>query len=97
MILWKSVNQTDDEMTTRKTPEQQLAELETKQSQINARIQKKRAEVSKLKRKQDTRRKIIAGALALENMEQDGQFAEAMRGLLKTHITRPEDRKLFNL
>lgn len=84
-------------MTTRKTPEQQLAELEQKQSQINARVQKKRAEVSKKNRKQDTRRKIIAGALALENMERDGQFAEAMRGLLKQHVTRPADRKLFDL
>ena len=84
-------------MTTRRTPEEQLADLEQKQGQIQARIQKKRAEVSKKKRKQDTRRKIIAGALALENMEQDGQFAATMTRLLKDHVTRPEDRKLFDL
>ena len=83
-------------MAKRKTPEEQLADLQLKESQLQARIQKKRAEVAKLNRKQDTRRKIIAGALALENMAQDEQFAASMRRLLHDHVTRPEDRKLFD-
>ena len=83
-------------MARRKTPEEQLADLQQKESQLQARIQKKRAEVAKLNRKQDTRRKIIAGALALENMAQDEQFSATMQRLLHDHVTRPEDRKLFD-
>ena len=82
-------------MTTRRTPEEQLADLEKKEGQLKARIQKKRAEVSKKKRKEDTRRKIIAGALALEHMAHDKQFAATMTKLLKEQVSRPEDRKLF--
>ncbi len=84
-------------MTTRRSPEDQLADLQQKESQIKARIAKKRAEVSKKKRKQDTRRKIIAGALALEHMEQEPKFAAEMMRLLNRYVERPEDRKLFDL
>ena len=83
-------------MAQRKTPEEQLEALKLKETQLQARIQKKRAEVAKLNRRQDTRRKIIAGALALENMAKDEQFAASMRRLLHDHVTRPEDRKLFD-
>ena len=78
-------------MKPRKTPE------ERKESQLKARIQKKQAEVSAKKRKQDTRRKIIAGAVALEHMAHDNEFAEKLSELLDNHVTRPEDRKLLGL
>ena len=84
-------------MANRKSPEEQLAELELKESQLKARIQKKRAEVAGKQRKQDTRRNIIAGALALEHAEQDKAFADTLNRLLKEHVKRAEDRKLFNL
>lgn len=84
-------------MAGRKSPEEQLAELEKRESQLKARIQKKRAEVAGKQRKQDTRRKIIAGALALEHAEQDKAFGATLKRLLKEHVKRPEDRKLFNL
>ncbi len=84
-------------MPNRKTPEQQLAELQKKEAQLKARIQKKKAEVATITRKQDTRRKIIAGALALEHMAFDKQFETAMQRLLREHVKRPEDRKLFDL
>lgn len=84
-------------MAKRRTPEEQLADLEKKEGQLKARIQKKKAEVSKANRKKDTRRKIIAGALALEHMSHDPAFAKAMTKLIKEQVTRPEDRKLFDL
>lgn len=84
-------------MTRRRPPEEQLTELEQKKAQLEARIQKKRAEVRGKTRKQDTRRKIIAGALALEHAEQNKQFGATLKRLLKEHVTRPEDRKLFDL
>jgi len=82
---------------TRRPPEEQLAELERKEAQLKARIQKKRAEVKGKTRRQDTRRKIIAGALALEHAEKDGMFRSTLERLLKEHVKRPEDRKLFDL
>ena len=84
-------------MAKRRTPEQQLADLQQKEAQLKARIQKKSAEVAKQTRRQDTRRKIIAGALALEHMGQDEHFAATMRRLLNDHVNRPEDRKLFEV
>ena len=97
MILWKYAKQQRPKMTTRKTPEQQLEELTVKEGQIKARIQKKKAQVRGVNRKKDTRRKIIAGAIALEHMAHDNQFGKTMKRLLQEHVTRPEDRKLFDL
>jgi len=84
-------------MSTRKTPEQQLDELLQKEARLKAQIQKKAAQVRGAERKKDTRRKIIAGALALEHMAHDKEFANVLKRLLNEHVTRPEDRKLFDL
>lgn len=84
-------------MPKRKTPEEKLDELEKKKSQIDARIQKTRAQVRGQERKKDTRRKIIAGALALEHMAHDPHFRETMGRLLQENVTRAEDRKLFDI
>jgi len=84
-------------MKQRKTPEEQLEELTKKRSQIDARIQKKKAQVRTRTRREDTRRKIIAGALALEHASMNKAFGKEMDRLLQEHVTRPEDRKLFDL
>lgn len=84
-------------MPSRKTPDEQLAELETKKAQIDARIQKKRAQVRGQRRKEDTRRKIIAGALALEHAGHDKRFGETLRRLIEENVEREADRKLFDL
>lgn len=81
----------------RKTPEQRLEELEAKERQLKARIQKQKAQVRGEERKRDTRRKIIAGAIALEHMAHDIAFREKMGALIQEHVTRPEDRELFDL
>ena len=84
-------------MPKRKTDEELLAELEAKKSQLDARIQKKRAAVRTRQRKLDTRRKIIAGALALEHASIDQAFGTTLKRLIDQHVTRPDDRKLFDL
>lgn len=81
----------------RKTPEEKLEQLETQQSQIKARIQREKAKVRQADRKRDTRRKIIAGALALEHAEKDPAFGSQLRRLIDQHVTRKQDRELFNL
>lgn len=98
--LWNhslQINQTCVLMNKRKTPEQQLEELRLKEAQIKARIQKKQAQVRGVERKKETRRKIIAGALALEHADHDKAFGAALNRLIQEHVKRPEDRKLFGL
>ncbi|MCB1754333.1 MAG: mobilization protein [Gammaproteobacteria bacterium] len=90
----------------RKTPQQKIAELKQKQEaekekakkkldQIKAQIANENAKLAATARKQDTRRKVIAGALALKHMELDPAFADTMRKLLDEQIEREEDKKLF--
>ena len=81
----------------RKPPDEKLAELEEKKAQIDALIHKHRARARVEERKRDTRRKIIAGALALEHAAVSSTFGEELRTLIAKHVTRPEDRKLFDL
>lgn len=84
-------------MPKRSDPSEQLAKLETKKSQLDARIQKKKAQVRGQQRKDDTRRKIIAGALALEHMAHDKKFRAVMGALIEEHVTRENDKRLFDL
>ena len=48
-------------------------------------------------RKDDTRRKVIAGALAIEHWEKNPQsdFGKVFTRLLSEYVTRPSDRALF--
>lgn len=81
----------------RKTPDQRLAELQQKKAQLEARIQKEKSAQRQAKRKRDTRRKVIAGALALEHAGMDEEFGKALSQLIYRNVTRPEDRALFGL
>lgn len=47
-------------------------------------------------RKRDTRRKVIAGALALSHAGHDREFRRELRRLVLQHVTRPRDRALFD-
>ncbi|WP_228098389.1 mobilization protein [Chitinilyticum piscinae] len=74
--------------------EEQLKQAKAQRQKIEAR---KRAADAKRSRAEDTRRKILAGALVLEMMERDetarGRFMER----LDAYLTRPDDRALFGL
>ena len=48
-------------------------------------------------RKLDTRRKIIAGALALEHAEGDEEFGQKLYRLINRYVTKPHERELFGL
>ncbi len=80
-----------------KTPQQKLDELQEKKAQLEALIQKERAKVRTAERKQDTRRKIIAGALALEHAEINPEFGAELDRILRKYVTRPHERALFDL
>jgi hypothetical protein len=53
-------------------------------------------ENSEQQRKDDTRRKILVGAAALDLMTNDAAFAAEFTALLNHYIKKPQDRALFD-
>ena len=81
------------------TIDERIATLEAKLKQEKARKQlieaRKRAAESKLKRSQDTRRKILVGAAILAKVERDEWPEAKLLALLDATLTRADDRALF--
>lgn len=79
--------------------ESRLDKLAHKKAQLENQIKALQAKEAAKQRKDDTRRKIIAGALALEHTKQhgDSEFANTLGWLLDTYVTRPHERRLFGL
>ncbi len=74
-----------------------IKELEEKKKQIPARIQKLKAQESTKKRKEDTRRKILLGAL-VQHLVKTGYWSEEeIYKQLNNFLDKPIDRKLFDL
>ena len=74
-----------------------LEELLKKREQLNAQIQKARSRESAQKRKEDTRRKILLGALMMQMMEKGELERDKILKKLDGFLTRDIDRKLFDL
>ena len=72
------------------------AKLLEKKARLDARLKALALQEQKQKRKDDTRRKIIAGALVLEHAELKPEFAGMLAALLNRYVTRPQDRALFH-
>ena len=72
-----------------------------KLAQLRARKQKMEAlhksKLTGLARRQDTRRKVLAGAMLIELMAKDTELQKQMLGKLSTFLVRPDDRALFGL
>lgn len=76
-----------------------LEDLKTKQKQLQAQIRDLEAKAKESQRATDTRRKVIAGSLALKHLEtnKDDAFSVKMSALLEEYVIRPQDRALFGL
>src|ERR1051325_8750951 len=81
----------------RRSSTDRLELLRQKRDQIDAQLKALEARNKQAERKADTRRKVIAGALALEHFEQnrDSEFARTLLRLLDEYVVRPHDRALF--
>lgn len=86
------------------TTADKIKALEEKLKQERAKLQKeaarKRAAETKLRRAQDTRRKILIGAYVLDSMEQSGGNIKDLRvgaPIFSDWLKRPDDRALFGL
>jgi len=75
------------------------AKLEAKKKQVEEKLKLLAAREASQQRKDDTRRKIIVGALAITHADLDGKedFRRELYGLVNRYTTRPQDRALFNL
>jgi hypothetical protein len=74
--------------------EERLKQLKAKQQKIDAR---KRALESRQARQADARRKFLAGAIVLAQVERDALVNAQFRRWLDQSLTREDDRALFNL
>jgi hypothetical protein len=72
------------------------AQLIEQKAKLEAQLRALDAKKKLTTRKEDTRRKVIAGALALEHMEKNptGPFAATLRELLGRYV-EPRSRHLF--
>lgn len=74
--------------------EGRLKQLKAKQQRVEAR---RRALDSRRARKEDTRRKVLVGAIVLDRVER-GVFPDAeLRAWLDEALERTDDRALFDL
>ena len=73
-----------------------LQRLKEQRDKINARIQAAEARGKTQERKIDTRRKILIGSYYLDQAKQKNQWEE-IKQLMDAYLTRPSDRKLFEL
>jgi hypothetical protein len=74
--------------------EERVRQLKARQQRIEARW---RSIESRRARRDDTRRKILVGAIVLAKVEQGVLAESVLRGWLEGALERDEDRALFDL
>lgn len=81
------------------TSTDKLVKLKQQQEKLTRKIKLEQQRISRQARKTDTRRKIIAGALALTHCEQhpDSEFARTLNALVAQYVTKDTERALFGL
>jgi hypothetical protein len=74
-----------------------IDELMKKREALNARIRQEQIRAAATERKADTRRKVLAGALALEWAAEDAEFSARFMAKLSRFLVRDADRALFGM
>ena len=81
--------------------EDRIADLERRLKQVKAlkqqQVARSRAAEKKRQRSEDTRRKILVGAVILAKVEHGEWPKERLRELMDQALTRADDRALFGL
>ena len=78
-------------------PSKRLEKLKEKEAKLKARIRSIEAKEATRQRKQDTRRKILLGALLAEWMEKDEALKTKVIANLDSFLKRKIDREMFGL
>lgn len=76
---------------------EKLAKLEEQRARINAEIQRVRAREQQQIRKDETRRKVLIGAMLLGKARSDSDLKARLVQELDEYLERPHDRALFGL
>ncbi len=76
---------------------EKLAKLEEQRARINAEIQRVRAREQQQVRKDETRRKVLIGAMLLGKARSDSDLKARLVQELDEYLERPHDRALFGL
>jgi hypothetical protein len=79
-------------MTTEK-----LEKLRQQRAALEAKIRRELGREKSLHRREDTRRKILAGAAVLEEAKRNPGFTQTLTPVLERFLSRPDDRALFEL
>lgn len=74
-----------------------LQKLEERRVKIAAEIARVKAREATAKRKDDTRKKVLLGALVLSMIDKGEWTREKLDFALARFLSRPQDRVLFNL
>ncbi len=76
---------------------EKLKKLIEKRSALDAAIQLEKNKENERKRKNDTRRKILAGSAVLDEAAKHPKFKEELYSLLERFLKRTDERALFGL
>jgi hypothetical protein len=76
---------------------EKLKKLLEQRKALDAKIQLEQNRENAKKRKDDTRRKILAGAAVLDEMAKNDKLKAEIHKLLASFLTRDNDRALFGL
>jgi hypothetical protein len=76
---------------------EQVARLEEKVARARAELQRARAREQQQKRKDDTRRKVLIGAMTLHQIREDEFKYRELVNQLDEYLTHDRDRRLFDL
>lgn len=79
-----------------KNKKSMIEKLKEQREKLNNRIQLAEARTKTHERKIDTRRKILIGSYYLDQAKQNNKFDE-IKKMMDSYLTRPSDRKLFEL
>lgn len=75
----------------------ELERLLEKEKQLKAKIQAAKSKEKEKERKQDTRRKILIGAMILEGMKNSEEYNAKILSNLDKYLQKNKDRELFDL
>lgn len=74
-----------------------LETLKQKQQALADQIRREKKKLAEQERQRETRRKILIGAILQKEAEKDEALAQRIHALLKSNLTRADDRALFEL
>lgn len=81
-----------------RTREERLNALLARRAEIEARVERLRSQDAAQKRKLDTRKKILVGAVILKEMERNDDLRDwLLNELLPKELRANRDRTVFNL